>query len=119
MLDPAQHNSDDNAVRSRRRKCPCRDPLRVATWPRFLLRSRGVAHHGARQHGCERVVAAPEMMVKRCCGMKRNKAKENNPYRLMHPMELPADSPALTSHSRNLAQNTHDPPLTHTPDLTD
>jgi hypothetical protein len=49
---------------------------------------RRSAHHCLRQHGLERIVAAPEMVVKRRQGMKRNQAKEKKPDRLVHRQQL-------------------------------
>jgi hypothetical protein len=51
----------------------------------FFMRAnaRGPAHHSLREHGAERVVAAPEMVEERRRGMQRNQAEEKEPERLV------------------------------------
>jgi hypothetical protein len=50
---------------------------RCLVWPAAFMRAslRDPAPHSLRQHGLERVVAAPEMVVERCQSMKRNQAE--------------------------------------------
>jgi len=64
---------------------------------------RGAAPHSLRQHGLERVVAAPEMVVERRRGMKRNQAEEKEPNGLVHRQELLREWAVLANERRQLA----------------
>ena len=60
--------------------------------------------HSLRQHGLERVVATPEMVVEHRRGMKRNQAKEKEPDCLVHLQELPRERAVLADKRRQLAE---------------
>ena len=62
------------------------------------------ARHSLRQHGLERVVAAPEMVVERRQGVKRNQAEEKKPDRLVHHQELFGERRVPLDKRRQLAE---------------
>ena len=72
---------------------------------------RDPARHTLRQHGFEGVVAAPEMVIKRRRGMKRNQAEENEPNRLMYRQELLGEQRFPLDQRRQLAEEEHVRPL--------
>ena len=63
---------------------------------------RDPAPHLFRQHSLERAVAAPEMVVKRGRGMKRNQAQEKEPNRFVHLQELLREWAVLANQRRKL-----------------
>src|SRR5205809_81003 len=65
---------------------------------------RVLAPHSLRQHGLERVVAAPEMVVERRRGMKRYQAEKKKPDRLVHLQELCRQWAVPVDQRRQLAE---------------
>jgi hypothetical protein len=70
---------------------------------------RGAVPHSRRQHGFERAVAAPEMVVERRRGMKRDQAEEKEPDRRVRLPQLLGEGAVPADHRRQLPDETGPP----------
>lgn len=60
--------------------------------------------HSSRQHGRERVVAAPEMVVQRGRGVEGYQPEKKQPDHFVHLQELPRERAVLANQRRQLTE---------------